>query len=115
MDIVSGIFLVIHLLGWAMALGMAIAGLRSGELPKGATHGVLTALVAGIVLVGLAEMGDGDLNHIKIGVKLVVAIAATVVAFLGDRDRKAGTKGSPMIGALVALIVVNVGIAVLWT
>ncbi|MGC5615690.1 hypothetical protein [Georgenia sp. Z1491] len=115
MDIVTGILLVIHLLGWAMALGMAIAGLRGGELPKGATHGVLTALVAGILLVGMAEMGDGEVNHIKIGVKLVIALGATVVAFLGDRDRRDGKKGSPMIPTLIGLIVVNVAVAVLWT
>lgn len=115
MDIVVGIVLVIHLLGWALALGMAVAGLRGGFLPKGATHGVLTALVAGIVLVGLAEMDGGDVNHIKIGVKLVIALAATVVAFLGDRARRDDVKGSPMIPTLAALVVVNVAVAVLWT
>lgn len=115
MDILTGILVVIHLLGWAMALGMAVAGMREGVLPKGATHGVLTALIAGILLVGLAEMGDGEVNHIKIGVKLVVALGATVVAFLGDGARRDGQKKSPMVPALAVLIVLNVAIAVLWS
>lgn len=114
MDIVTGILVVIHLLGWALALGLAVAGLRSGQLPKGATHGVLTALVSGILLVGVAEMGDGDVNHIKIAVKLVVGLGATVVAFLADRARRDDVKGSPMIPALAGLVVVNVVVAVMW-
>ena len=45
---------------------------KNGDFAVAAVFGgAITQLVSGLLLVGIAEMGDGDLNHIKIGVKLV--------------------------------------------
>jgi hypothetical protein len=112
MDIVSGIFLVIHMIGWAIVLGGTLTNLRPPRIAKGVTHGALTALVAGIVLVGLAEMGDGDVNNVKIAVKLVVALVITVLAFRGARQQEKATTG--LVGAVAGLTVLNIAIAVLW-
>ena len=74
-------------------------------------HGALTQLVTGVLLVGLAEMQDFDVDHAKIGVKLVVTIVITVLAFVG---RKKPLPQIGLWGAIGALSIANIFIAVLW-
>lgn len=112
MNIVFGILVVLHLIGWAMTFGGALANMRTPQISKGMLHGVLTAIITGILLVGLAEMGDGDVNNIKIGIKLVVALVVTAMVILGQRDQKKATAG--YLGGIAGLVVLNVAIAVLW-
>jgi hypothetical protein len=115
MDIVYGILLVLHLVGWAIVLGGSLAGLRSVTLYQGTVHGILTALITGILMVGLASAGvaGGDPNNIKIGVKLVIALAVTGLVIYGSRNSEKVTKG--YLAAIAGLTVVNVAIAVLWS
>ncbi|GHG45549.1 hypothetical protein GCM10011331_05010 [Flavimobilis marinus] len=112
MDIAYKIILVLHLLGWAMLLGSVLAHLRKPVVPKGALHAALTALVTGLLLVGMAEMGDGELNHVKIGIKLLVTIVVTVLVVLGVKKGDRVTKG--YLGTILGLVVVNVALAVVW-
>ncbi|MBD7918411.1 hypothetical protein H9657_08990 [Cellulomonas sp. Sa3CUA2] len=109
MDTLHGIFLVLHLLGWAMVFGGALAGMKSTKLTDGAFHGILTALVTGIVLTGLL---GADANHVKIAVKLVVALVVTALVVIGRRRPEKVTRG--FLGAVAGLVVLNVAIAVLW-
>ncbi|MCC2312753.1 hypothetical protein [Cellulomonas xiejunii] len=109
MDTVHGIFLVLHLIGWAVVLGGALAGMKSTTLPSGTFHGILTALVTGIILTGLL---GADANHVKIAVKLVITLLVTVLVVLGRRRPEKVTRGS--LGAISGLVVVNVALAVLW-
>lgn len=111
MSIVFGILLVLHLVGWALGLGGAVFGMRSQQLLPGTLHGVLTAVVTGILLVGVAEMSGLDVNHMKIGIKLVVALVVAFLTFFVARRPEKATRG--MLGAIAGLIVVNVAIAVL--
>lgn len=112
MSIVYGIFVVLHLIGWAMTFGGALANMRTPQISKGMLHGVLTAIVTGILLVGLAEMGDFGVNHMKIGIKLIVALGAVAMVIMGQRDQKKVTTG--YLGGVAGLVVVNIAIAVLW-
>ena len=109
MDILFGIVLVLHLLGWAMVFGGALAGMKSTTLNPGAFHGILTALVTGVVLTGLL---GSDANHVKIAVKLVVALVVTARVVVARRRPEKGTTG--LLGAIAGLVVVNVGLAVIW-
>ena len=56
-------------------------------------------------------MGDGDVNHVKIAVKLVVAL---VVGVLVWRGRKQSSLTTGYLGAIAGLTVLNIAIAVLW-
>jgi hypothetical protein len=112
MDILTGVILVIHMIGWAIVLGGALTSMRQPRIAKGVTHGALTALVAGVLLVGLAEMGDGELNHVKIAVKLVVALVITALAIYGSKNQEKVTTG--YLGGLAGLTVLNIAVAVLW-
>jgi hypothetical protein len=115
MDLVYGLLVVLHLIGWAIVLGGCLVTLRTSELPKGALHGALTALVTGLVMVGLRSAEVGDLeppDNAKIAVKLLVALVVTGLVWYGSRKPEKVTRGS--VGAVLGLTVVNVLVAVLW-
>lgn len=115
MTTVYYVLLVLHLLGWAMVLGGVLATLRQRVLPKGALHGVLTALVTGVLMVGLASSGVADVgepDNTKIAVKLLVAVVVTALVVQGTRAPKKVTTG--LLGAIAGLTALNVAVAVLW-
>ncbi len=114
MDTLYDILLVLHLLGWAIVLGGAVVSLRTPVIPRGMLHGILTALVTGVLMVGLASSGlaADEPDNIKIAVKLLIALAVTVLVVLGGRRERVTTG---YLGAIAGLTVVNVAIAVLWS
>ncbi len=113
MDILFGILLVIHMVGWAIVLGGTLTHLRPARIAKGVTHGALTALVAGILLVGVAEMGGGGLSYAWVAVKLVVGLIITALAIYGARREEKVTTG--LVGGIAGLTVLNIAVAVLWS
>ncbi|MDM7854239.1 hypothetical protein [Cellulomonas alba] len=114
MRLAYDILLFLHLVGWAIVLGGTIVTLREARLPKGALHGILTALVTGIAMVGLAQASDElrDPNNAKIAVKLVIALVVTGLIVYGTRRPEKVTRG--LAGAILGLTVVNVAVAAIW-
>ena len=116
MKILLEILLVLHLLGWAIVLGGTLLNLRTPRIVPGVLHGMLTALVTGIAMIGLLSSGaiDGEdaPNNVKFAVKLVIALVATALVVLGNNRPERVTRG--LLGAIAGLVVVNVSIAVLW-
>ena len=115
MHLVYELLVVLHLLGWAIVLGGTLVSLRQPRIAPGVLHGMLTALVTGIALAGLASAGgwtDHEPSSTKLAVKLVIALVATVLVVRGVRKPAVVTAG--YLGAIAGLVVVNVGIAVLW-
>lgn len=116
MDIVYGLLVVLHLVGWAIVLGGCLVTLRKPAFPNGALHGALTALVTGVIMVGLRSAEVGDLeppNNTKIAVKLVLTLVVTGLIWYGSRKPERATRG--LVGATLGITLVNVIIAVLWT
>ncbi|GAA4890053.1 hypothetical protein [Streptomonospora salina] len=109
MDFINAVLVFLHLLGMAGIIAgfmiQLITGHRAG--PKSILHSTLLQLVTGLLLTGLAEMGDDPVNHAKIAVKLVVALAVVVVGILNVRK-----PDNRLAGAAGALAVVNVAVAV---
>jgi hypothetical protein len=113
MDVLQHLVLVLHLLGWAVVLGGVLVSIRDRRLPAGALHGVLTALVTGILLVLIGSLGlDRDYDNIKIGVKLLVALVVTALVLYGTRRPEKATGG--LLGGIAGLTALNVAVAVLW-
>jgi len=114
METLYRILLVLHLLGWAVVLGGTAVNMRHPKLPNGILHGVLTALVTGIAMAGLASAGVAghEPNTTKLAVKLVIALVITGLVIFGVRRKERVTTG--LLGAIAGLTVVNVAIAVLW-
>lgn len=116
MSTVFNIVLVLHLLGWAIVLGGTLTQLKSPRLATGVLHGILTALVTGIIMIGLHDSAFPDepkLNMVKFGIKLVVAaVVCALVIFGTRRPEKVTTK---FLGSIAGLTVANVALAVLWS
>lgn len=117
MDVLRIILLIIHFVGLASLLGGFLVQVRAigkgeGRVLPAMLHGALTQLVTGLLLVATIQMGDlSELNNIKIGVKLVVTIAVTVLVFVFRRKAPAPSWALWTIGGLT---LANVVIAVAW-
>ncbi|TDQ52463.1 hypothetical protein [Actinorugispora endophytica] len=111
MDIVYSALVFLHLLAMAGIIAGWLMQQMGGhaKAPKVLLHSSLTQLVVGLLLVGVGEMGDADFDHVKIAVKLVVALAVVVAGVLNVRR-----PDSRLALAAGVLTVLNVGVAVFW-
>lgn len=114
MAILYGVLVVLHLIGMAGVVGGYLASVRSPRFPVIMLHGALTALVTGLLLVGLSyPVFDGDnIDNAKISVKLVVALVVAVLVFVNRRREVVPTGLFHLVGGLAVL---NVAVAVLWS
>ena len=108
MDILHTILVILHFIGLASLLGSFLVqvkeiGQGKGQVLTGMLHGSLTMLVTGLLLVLIAEFGDGDVNHMKIGIKLAVVIAVTVLVFVFRKKNPAPSWALWAIGGLSLL------------
>lgn len=113
MEFLYNLMLFLHLVSWAIILGGWIATMKKPGLYAGIPHAALTALVTGILMVGLSEMNDGSPNHMKIGIKLLITVAVVVLAFMAKK--KGDDAPRSWITAIGALTVVNIAIALFWS
>lgn len=113
MTAVYYLLLFLHFVGWAIVLGGTVTNLRTPRLAPGVLHGALTALVTGVLMTGVAEMGDGlpDLNYMKVGIKLVIAVVITALVVVASRKKD---PSRALIGSIAALTALNIAIAALW-
>lgn len=117
MEILRNILLVLHFVGFAAILGGVLAQLTTAARGRGRVlpaimHGAWLQLISGIALVGVIQGAQlGEIDNIKIAVKLVVLIVITVIAFLNRKKETAAGWVLPVIGGLTLL---NVLIAVFW-
>ena len=89
MEILRIVLVILHLIGMAMIVGGYLANIKSPRIIPGMLHASYLQLATGLLLVMLAEMNDAvEVNHVKIGIKLLLALLVTVFAFIGNRKQK---------------------------
>ena len=115
MDFLTEIFVLLHLLGMAAIIGGWLATRWGGGTIAPVVWGARAQLVTGLILVAFAETGDDPVNHPKIGVKLLVAIAVAACAEMAAGRVKRGGDRRPLLDAAGGLAVLNATVAVLWT
>lgn len=115
MDFLHSFLVFLHILGAGAIVGIWLAKIKNPTVMPGQFHAALLQLVTGILLVGVNEMADNEVNHIKVAVKLTIALVIAVMAFIGQRKYK---KDQPVSGALAngvgILTIVNVALATMW-
>lgn len=115
MELLRDIVIVLHLTGFALLFGSwAVEALARRIRITSTMHlGLTVALVSGLALA--APWGlDGDLNYMKIGVKLVVLIATGAVLGIGAaKQKREGTVPAALFWTAGLLTLVNATIAVL--
>ena len=113
MDLAHDLLVFLHFIGLGALFGGLFVQLGSERRAVNAAvlHGVLTQLVTGVLLVGLAESSGEGVDHAKIGVKLVVAL---VIAGLAVARRRARAVDNGTYVALLGLTTLNIAVAVFW-
>lgn len=112
MSILASALLFLHMIGLAGILAGFLMQVMTDNTKsvKVLLHSSLLQLVSGVLLVGAIEMGDlGELNHVKIAVKLLLSLAVVIVGIINLR--KPSTKLATIAGVIA---VVNIGVAVFW-
>ncbi|MDF8263124.1 hypothetical protein [Luteipulveratus flavus] len=118
MDLVYNVVVIAHLLGMAALVGGWFAVMKAPRPTALMVWGARAQIVTGLILVGLAEGVDSldkDPDHAKIGLKLLVALAAVAFAEIArGRSRRAGGDQVGLVSAAGWLGVLNVVIAAGW-
>ncbi|MFE1169597.1 hypothetical protein [Nocardiopsis sp. NPDC058789] len=112
MDFLYSALVFLHMIGLAGIIAGFLMQLMTDNVKatKVLLHSALLQFVTGLLLVGVAEMADiGELNHVKIGVKLVIALSVVVVGVLNLRKP---AKNLAIIAGVLAIV--NIGVAVFW-
>lgn len=116
MDLVYKLLVVSHFLGLAALIGGWIATKFGSTVLSPIVWGARVQLLTGILIVGVAEMArDVELNHTKIGVKLLVALVVVAAAEIAAARARKGTPKPTLVDAAGGLGVLNVLVAVLWS
>ena len=90
MTFLTAILVFLHVLGAAAIFGGWLANFKTPTVNIWQWYGSIAQLVTGLLLVGMLEMRDLEVNNIKIGVKLLLAIGVFVAALLGRKKIKNG-------------------------
>jgi len=104
----------LHLIGFALLLGGSAAQYLSGKLRINVAMlgGAAIQVVTGLILAAPFGLDPGEkLNHVKLTVKLVIALMILVMTFF-SRKREKVNRGHFL--AIIGLVLVNAGVAVFW-
>ena len=114
MEILRLVLLFLHILGFAALIGALLVQAREPQKSVNAAmrDGAGTAFLAGLLLVGVLEAGDSDVNNVKIGVKFAVGLVILVLVMANAR--KPSIPRGLYVGLLV-LGLLNVALAVFWS
>jgi hypothetical protein len=113
MDFLRHLLLVVHILGFAALLGGLLVQARGPEKSVNALmrDGAGTAFLAGLLLVGVLEADDVEIDNAKIAVKGVVGLVILVLVMANLRKPRI----SQGLWALILLLTVgNICVAVFW-
>jgi len=112
MSAINTVVYLIHILSVFGILALLLLQWNKNprKLNPGVLHAGLTALIAGIVMVGLhnSVKPDEPLNHTKVGIKLVVLI---VILALGYKNVKKPELPKNVWLTMIGLTVFNIVIA----
>ncbi|MFI9204794.1 hypothetical protein [Streptomyces sp. NPDC053048] len=116
MDVLIHAVVGLHIIGIASLLGgfltqMKAMGRGEARMVPAMLHGALTMLVTGVALVGLHQAKDHTLNNVKLGLKLALLVVILGLVYVKRDDEKVPT---PVFGAVGALTIANVFVAVMW-
>jgi len=114
MELLTNLFVVLHLLGLAAIVGSAVFVARGVPTPA-LVWGARAQILTGLLLVGLNEAGEDPVNHTKVAVKLLIALAVAACAEIAAGRERRGQGNPNLVHAAGGLAVLNTLVAVLWT
>ena len=115
MENLRHLVLLFHLVGFAVLFGAwVVEAFGKHRITRFMNWGLAIAAVAGLILA--APWGtDGDMNYMKIGIKLVILLVIGALLGIGaGRQRKSGSVPPAIFWSIGVLTLTNAAIAVLW-
>jgi peptidoglycan/LPS O-acetylase OafA/YrhL len=114
MEILRLVLLLLHVLGFAALIGglLAQAGTEEKRVNSAMRDGAGTAFLAGLLLVGVLEAGDDDVDHTKVAVKFAVGLVILVLVMANLRKPRIP---DGLYYGLLLLSVANVAVALFWS
>lgn len=112
MDLLRDLLVFLHFIGLAALFGGLFVQLKADPrvVNNAMLHGILTQLVTGVLLVGVLEADDAEVDNAKIGVKLLVALVIGVLVWVNRRK----TLPTGLFMGLLGLTALNIAVAVFW-
>lgn len=110
MDFLHSLLLATHLIGASLLIGTFFLQMRAKAAHNFTIMlvGASLQLVSGIALYGMAIAGDGDPNHMKLGIKGLIAVVVFVAALIGFLRQKTIRKEQSSLKAGGAQIIADV-------
>jgi hypothetical protein len=114
METLRLVLLFLHVLGFAALLGGLLVQARDTDktVNSAMRDGIGTAFVTGLLLVGVLESGDTEVDHAKIAVKFAVALVLLVLVMANVRKP---TIPQGLWLGLLLLTVANIAVAIFWS
>ena len=114
METLRLVLLFVHILGFAALFGGLVVQARLPEKVVNAAmrDGIGTAFVAGLLLVGVLEAGDDEVDHAKVGVKFAIGLVILVLVMANVRKERIP---QGLWAGLLLLTVANIAVAVFWS
>jgi hypothetical protein len=109
METLRLVLLVLHLLGFAALFGGLVVQART---PEKVVNGAGTAFLAGLLLVGVLEAAEPEVDHAKIGVKFAIGLIVLILVMANMRKPRIP---NGLFYGLLLLTVANVCVAVFWS
>lgn len=112
MDFLHSLLLATHLIGASLLVGTFFLQMRAKAAHNFTIMlvGASLQLLSGVGLYGLAMAGDGEPNHMKLGIKGLIALVVFVAALIGFLRQKAIRKEQSTLKTGGAQIVADVAI-----
>jgi hypothetical protein len=114
MQILATILIILHLIGMAYLFGAFLVNIKEtvkgqAVIVRGYLDGALLQLITGIALVGIYSSGaiEGEkVDNAVIGIKLLIALAVWVIAFVLRNKKPAPSIAIWFIGGLTLVNIV---------
>lgn len=106
----------LHIVGLAVIIGAWFMTMKRPTVTAGQFWASVVMLLSGLGLLTMREMQDGfAVNHVKIGVKLLIVLVVFVAALIGRRKIRRGEAVSTGLAhAVGGMALINTAVAVFW-
>lgn len=104
MATVTTILVLLHVICWAAAFGIWVAAAKTRQPNPGMAHASAGAAVFGALAMVTAVMAGMQVDHMILGIKLLIAVLVAVAAFIAIKQRE-NTSSSLWFAIPVGLVI----------
>lgn len=106
------ILLILHVISVVLIIGLWVANFKPPKVLPGQFHAALLAFITGLTMYILATSNGAQISHMGYGIKMLIALAIVICAFIGQKKYKQGLPvPTGLAHAVGGLAVINVIIA----